>query len=655
MSNAAAHEPAESNEDIRESTLSGLQFAAELAKASNDPFNGSTGILNPYHDEDTWVNLQLVSKLLVHTPYPIFISGVTGSGKSTFLRLFVRQFDITSSRPDNTNPGNDNAVANNLTAEPRWQIIKFKATARSKPARLIKQVSSTLGFEKVKTGPDLCQMIVQQRISDRQRPIPLLIIDNAHLLSQDSLDLVADLTEHCTTKLQIMLSALPEFQHQFHNENGKICIGRNAHVLNIRPLTLQQTGDYLDRRIQSTGMDVPFTLTDVQIARVHKQSGGIPGEINRVAQLVCQSNKASSKMAGFNPGTGHRPTLWQRIRILSNNFGLPQIRVLPLLAVFITGIMIGFFVQYWSSDSAPGISTTSTLANKNDQNINSSVSSNQASTDGSTNTMAALNKVEANNVDPKTVKPEAVESKTTKPKTINITKPDTAKKLQANTLAKLTVKPKIAAVKKPVTSSSTPKKEAPTTNAPLKITAPVKTKIVTKTDAKKLASSDGFNLDLSSWKLGLPKLKTTPFQDKKWLLRQNPRHYTIQLLSARRWKTIKQYEKTHKFGPGLAAYKVRYKNNMWHVLTFGHYSSRKKAIRRIKNFPDDIRGNKFRIRKLRYVQREIKRGVILPSKKPKPVVTPRKIIPIDPPPAIVSPPSTIPVNPLPVTPEPVTP
>jgi len=616
MANAAAQKSAETNEDIRESTLSGLQSAAELAKVSNNPFNGSTGVLNPYHDEDTWVNLQLVSKLLVHTPHPIIISGVAGSGKSTFLRLFVRQFEIATSSQGNAGPGHENTtIERDLTVEPGWQIIKFKATARSKPGRLIKQISSTLGFEKVKTGPDLCQMIIQQRISERQRPIPLLIIDNAHLLSQDSLDLVADLSEHCSSKLHIMLSALPEFQNQFHNENDKICIGRNAHVLNIRPLTLQQTGDYLDRRIQSTGMDVPFTLTDVQIARVHKQSGGIPGEINRVAQLVCQSNNTSLKMAGFIPGSGHNPNLWQRIRIFSNSFSLPQIRVLPLLAVFVTGIVIGLFIQFWSSDSP---STTSTLAKNNDQIINSTDSSNQTIVDGSTNATDELNKVEPGSTSPKTVKTKTVEPK----------KPVITKKL-ANTLAKQTIKPDVVAIKKPATRNITLGKITPEITAPVKKTDPEKTKVEVKTDNNNSKSSGGFKLNLSSWKVGLPKIKTMTFQDKKWLLRQNPRHYTIQLLSARRWKTIKQYEKMHKFGQGLAAYQIRYKDNMWHVLTFGNYSSRKKAIQRIKNFPEDIRGNKFRIRKLRYVQREIKRGVILPSKKPKPVVTPRRIIPVE--------------------------
>ncbi len=668
MGKVATQKVEQQLDGIRESTLSGLKTTAKSDTLSNDPFHGNSGIINPYQDEDTLINLQLINQLLLYTPHPIIISGVTGSGKSTFLRLFIRQYHATTLEQD------DNIAD-------FWQIISFKATSRSKPNRLIKQICSSLDLDRAKSNQTLCQLINQQRISERQRPIPLLIIDNAHLLSEASLQLVADIAEHCTSKIHIIMGALPELKNQFNHNKSRIRIGLNAHVLNIRPLTLQQTGEYLNRRIEAAGMDIPFTLTDVQIVRIHKQSAGIPGEINKAAQQVCRSHKSSAHIRHFSPSSNLNPTIWQHIKDFSENIKPSQIGILPILGVIVTGMAIGIFMQrefimqLWQADSPiPGVTIASNTgsilpkagnkklssdSNNTDKNNKNNIGQNRNNvgsiktsiatqiadakqtdiTPGKNNTSAKrlvqqtkLGSKSANNssaIQKIIISKPTRLSKTTASKKLRLSQlanesTDTAAKSNATTITSL-AKGSSATTKMPAMTVTTKTSKTNTTEID------DKTKLqITKIQANKLkrefvaklvkvlpqASTPTSQSDKQSWNLPFANyLVGNKFEGKTWILKQNPRDYTIQLLSAKRWGTVEQYQKLHQFDTGLASYQIRFKGSDWHVLVYGNFSSRKKALNRIKTFPEALRNNKFRIRKMRYVQRELKRGTIIPRKK----------------------------------------
>ncbi len=628
----AATQKDHATENFRESTLPDFQTSS---KATNgNPFHGSTGALSPFQDKDTLINLQLVSNLLSHTPHPIIVSGVTGSGKSTFLRLFIHH---CQSSTQELNEG--------ISVD--WQIIKFKAASRSKPNRLIKQICSSLDLTRVPSAQELYQAINQQRLNDQQRPIPLLIIDNAHLLSQASLELIAGLTEYCSSKIHIIMGSLPELQTQFNHEDSKIRIGVNAHVLNIRPLTLEQTNEYLNRQIQNAGMSIPFTLTDVQVARIHKQSRGIPGEINQVAQLLCKSSKTSAQIAHFATHSSHHPSLWQRIKILSNSISFSRAAVLPILAVFITGIAIGLFVQrdslmqLWRSDTATARLPIKVEPTSSGVPTITSIESHP----NKTLTKIGPTKSDKTQIAVITIKPIAEKIKTSEIKKVNVEAPQIKSDIIKTIIVKSTHTVKATRVKSHPTQIATIPSANSTTLAEKtidfkisKIVAhKIKRRIVAKSNKSLPQASQNTQADNHSWNLPFSKYLTAKtFQDKAWLLKQNPRNYTIQLLSAKRWKTVKQYQETYKFGLGLASYQIRFKGSDWHVLVYGEFTSRKKAIERIKTFPEALRGNKFRIRKLRYVQREVKRGVILPRKK---------LVPANKPAPYVEPPSVTYPNP----------
>ena len=97
---------------------------------------------------------------------------------------------------------------------------------------------------------------------------------------------------------------------------------------------------------------------------------------------------------------------------------------------------------------------------------------------------------------------------------------------------------------------------------------------------------------------------------EKWLLRQNPSFYTIQIMGGRNEKALRQYVQANRDryqGP-MAYYKTIHKGNMWYPLLYGIYPTRKQALAAQRALPEDIQRLSPWIRKVSAVQKAVKEG-----------------------------------------------
>ena len=94
---------------------------------------------------------------------------------------------------------------------------------------------------------------------------------------------------------------------------------------------------------------------------------------------------------------------------------------------------------------------------------------------------------------------------------------------------------------------------------------------------------------------------------EKWLLRQNPSFYTIQIMGGRNETALRNYVQTHRDryrGP-LAYYQTKHKGGPWYPLLYGIYATRKQALAAKRALPEDIQKLSPWIRKISAVQKAI--------------------------------------------------
>lgn len=97
-------------------------------------------------------------------------------------------------------------------------------------------------------------------------------------------------------------------------------------------------------------------------------------------------------------------------------------------------------------------------------------------------------------------------------------------------------------------------------------------------------------------------------KDDKWILKQNPERYTLQLVTGHKRTTIDNFIAKYHLQPQQLAYFFSTRNEkQWHNLIYGIYPDRKTANSAIKQLPSQLERVKPWIRQLASIQSEISR------------------------------------------------
>lgn len=127
---------------------------------------------------------------------------------------------------------------------------------------------------------------VQEQSGERQHPI--FVIDEAHLLHQDTLDHLPILLNYAWDSqplLSLVLLGLPELADRLALRRNRSLFSRIARRLHIAPLTPDDTGAYIRMRMRRAGCDREVFTSDA-LVMMHEASAGAMRDLDRLAHAA---------------------------------------------------------------------------------------------------------------------------------------------------------------------------------------------------------------------------------------------------------------------------------------------------------------------------------------------------------------------------------
>ncbi|MEX2525078.1 MAG: AAA family ATPase [Gammaproteobacteria bacterium] len=125
--------------------------------------------------------------------------------------------------------------------------------------------------------------------------VPVAVIDNAHLLSADSLEFISELAQVChgVTTFRFVLFAEDNIVDRLHEAGIMDEAGETGcYQIHLPALSETQTGEYIRHRILSYGHIKNDPFTEETIQHIYFGSGGLPGGINYLARQAIQTSPA---------------------------------------------------------------------------------------------------------------------------------------------------------------------------------------------------------------------------------------------------------------------------------------------------------------------------------------------------------------------------
>ena len=159
-----------------------------------------------------------------------------------------------------------------------------------------RQLCVALGLTPLATAAGLFYAIsthVQDLGKDKVHPVFLL--DEAHLLHQDTLDHLHILLNYnwdSRALLSLILVGLPELQDRLALRRNRSLYSRVHHRFTVGPLTVDDTAAYLAMRLKQAGAGPDLFAIDA-LSLLHESTNGVLREIDRILHQDGRSSAAA--------------------------------------------------------------------------------------------------------------------------------------------------------------------------------------------------------------------------------------------------------------------------------------------------------------------------------------------------------------------------
>lgn len=199
----------------------------------------------------------------VHCHQHVVLTGEPGAGKTCLLRV----------------------VRNDL--EPQTFRLTYCHNVTISRRDFYRQLCGALGLPKAHLNAGDLFVAVTGCVQDlaREHLFPVFLIDEAHLLHQDTLDhlhILSNFDWDSKALLSLILVGLPELDDRLRLRRNRSLYSRIPCRLSITPMEPDDTADYIRMRLRRVGCDRELFSSDA-LAMIHEAASNSLRDIDRIA------------------------------------------------------------------------------------------------------------------------------------------------------------------------------------------------------------------------------------------------------------------------------------------------------------------------------------------------------------------------------------
>ncbi|WP_028304486.1 AAA family ATPase [Oceanospirillum maris] len=230
--------------------------------------------------------IELIGHLSRYSSLLLTITGPQGSGKSLIKRKVLEGMDA-------------GVQISELNTE---QVIQ------PQPFMQALNQSLDLGLD---SNSDLNQYLLRLKQHfgqlHREGNSSLIIVDDAHLLSPETLELMVILLsdDDDQKRPHILLLGETSLIEVLQGSRLKERFNAIGHHLALQPLTTEESWSYLEYRLSAAGL--LDQISEHQKADIIRAGGGVPGQINAMANLALSDPAGLKKVASISPKASAQP------------------------------------------------------------------------------------------------------------------------------------------------------------------------------------------------------------------------------------------------------------------------------------------------------------------------------------------------------------
>lgn len=236
---------------------------------SFDPFMLEQTNETPYLSPRFEQQLDLLVHLATSENKIQLVTGLTGIGKTTMMRLFLKELV--------------DSVA----------ICKVHGGATITPDVLQELLARHLNISVDASQTTLYKQALQAKmlLMQQKQQHFYLLIDNAHKLPKASLAFLLDIMSwqpENSNVLHMVLFGGPQLEAIFAELTATALGEHKTHTIRLEPLSEEEVRDYIQHRLTLADWDKVFPFLEVELKKITQVSNGIPAKINYLAKQVLQ-------------------------------------------------------------------------------------------------------------------------------------------------------------------------------------------------------------------------------------------------------------------------------------------------------------------------------------------------------------------------------
>jgi DamX protein len=465
---------------------------------------------------------ELILHLLEYSNKLVIVKGEPDSGKSTFYKELIGQEE-------------SNLIIRNLTLG-----------INTKTSDIFKALIDGSGHERLQdteySQADLNQWLIR---SQNKQKIPALLIDNADLLDDGLIRYLFEILENSNkdSVLHLCLFCETSFLERLEEFGINRDDSDNLHIIEMPNLSEKQTEQYIHNNYPTEGSSDLSLFDEKTIKQIHRISHGLPGRVNALCEQYLDDPAKKSEVVEEKSPINIKPIL------LKNKLIILVVVLLVLLSVGVATLLN----QAGKEDVKQTIMLELPKLNEEQEKQNDIV------------------EIEV----PQELEPEPVTIEELSPPVI----PEIANDLdnksevlvynsQGNLVAKESELNAVVVedtVEEEIIEESVPFSDISSSTENI-------VEVIPEPEPEPVKISEQ---------------KSEPIvKDIKWLIRQDPKKYVLQLIGAYEQETIDVYLKSFKGNNNkIISFNASNNGKQWHVLIYGLYQNRDQAVAAIETLP----------------------------------------------------------------------